>query len=70
MNLIVKLKLEQRAEGEGMSQVGISGGRALQAGEQHTQRQTWNWESEIHDLLAGLGPGRGFPDRTSLAHPS
>lgn len=31
MNLIVKLKLEQRAEGEGMSQVGISGGRALQA---------------------------------------
>ena len=31
MNLIVKLKLEQRAGGEGMSQVGISGGRARQA---------------------------------------
>ena len=63
-----RLNRDLKDEEEGTKQ--RSGGRALQAGEQHTQRQTWNWESEIHDLLAGLGPGRGFPDRTSLAHPS
>lgn len=33
MSLIVKLKLEQRAGGEGISQVGISGGRPHQAKE-------------------------------------
>lgn len=30
MGLIVRLKLEQRAGGEGVSQVGISGGQAFQ----------------------------------------
>ena len=45
-------------------------------GEEHSRQGTAHSNADlelgvrIHDLLAGLGPGHGSPDRTAPAHPS